>query len=488
MNYASAESCGISSESIIKLIERFENAGLSTHNLLLARGDRIFFEGYWNPFDEKFLHRQYSVTKSIVALAAGFLLQDGLVSLDDPIEKYFEDKITDKTDINLRKQTIRNMMTMSTALSPENWFVARTDDRLRFYFENRNRPSVKGGTLFRYDSSGTFVIGALVERLSGKSFMEYMREKLFDRIGVSAEATCLMCPGGHSWSDSALLCTAQDLFKIARFTLNYGEWNGEQILDRAYIEEATSALVSNNYNDSTDDQSMGYGYYIWHSRGKAFFFNGMGCQFALCVPETDIIMIYNGDNQGKDSAKEIIFNNFFELISDAVSDKPLKENPEEAEKLEKLKSSLELRCAKGNSDSVTAEIINGKEYILYENPMDLKKIRFEFGKENILYYENAQGGKKLVFGMCENAFSEFEQDGYSDEVGSQKGGRRYKCAASASWIQKNILYLKTQIIDTYFGNINTVFSFSEDNVSIESEKTAEDFLNEYCGRAFGKQA
>lgn len=487
MNYVSPESCGVKTEAIIKFIERIENEGLATHDVIFTRGNNIFFEAYWKPFDKNYLHRQYSVTKSVVAIAVGFLLKDGLISLDDPIEKYFQDKITGETDANLRRQTIRNMLTMTTALPAENWFKARSDDRVRFYFENKNKPSVKGGTLFKYDSSGTFVIGALVERLSGKSFIGYMREKLFDKIGVSQGAACLKCPGGHSWSDSALICTAHDLLKIARFTLNFGEWNGEQILDREYLEEATSPLVINNYIDSRSYESMGYGYYFWHDRGKSFSFNGMGCQFALCIPETDMIMIYHGDNQGNEIAKKIIFDSFYELISDAASETAIEENSAESKKLEKLKSGLILCAAKGKSDSGTAAKINGKEYVFSENRMGLKNIRFEFGKENIMYYENEQGKKKLVFGICENAFSEFEQDGYSDEIGSQKGERRYKCAASASWLSENMLYLKTQIIDTYFGNIHTVFSFDGDTVSIESEKTAEDFLNEYEGRAFGIQ-
>ena len=56
-------------------------------------------------------------------------------------------------------------------------------------------------------------------------------------------------------------------------------------------------------------------------------------------------------------------------------------------------------------------------------------------------------------GMGYNEFGEFPEDGYSDEVGSVSGNRRYSCAASASWHDERTLFIKVQIIDTYFGNI-----------------------------------
>ena len=100
--------------------------------------------------------------------------------------------------------------------------------------------------------------------------------------------------------------------------------------------------------------------------------------------------------------------------------------------------------------------------------------------------QKAMGKKKIRFGFGRNVFGEFEQDGYSDIVGSEKGDRRYKCAASAAWISNSALLLKVQIIDTYFGNFHMILSFDGDCVAIESSKTAEDFLNEYYGRAFGR--
>ena len=79
------ESVGVKSEDIKKYVETLENANLSTHSIIMMRHGKVFYEAYWKPFDENFLHRMYSVSKSFVALAIGFLEQDGIISLDDKI-------------------------------------------------------------------------------------------------------------------------------------------------------------------------------------------------------------------------------------------------------------------------------------------------------------------------------------------------------------------------------------------------------------------
>lgn len=247
ITYTTPEAVGVPSEIIEKFIKGLEEKQLATHSLILARGNRIFFEHYWEPFHREFQHRMYSVSKSFVSLAIGFLEQDGKINLDDPISKYFAKELEHQKDANMRNQTIRHMLMMSTAKSDWGWFRAKTPDRVQRYFDNPNEYSRTSGTVFEYDSSGSFVLGALVERITGMPFMEYLREKMFREIGVSEEAYCLRCPGGHSWGDSAVLCRPIDLFLVARFVLNGGKWNDKQILNEAYIKAATSKQVDNNY-------------------------------------------------------------------------------------------------------------------------------------------------------------------------------------------------------------------------------------------------
>ena len=486
MEFCTPEKMGIRSEKILEYIKVLEESRLATHDILIMRSGKLVFEAYWKPFNKEFQHRMYSVTKSFVAIAIGFLEQEGKLSLDDKISKYYAEELKNQPDMNMHNQTIRHMLMMSTAKTAQNWFTAKPKDRVSYYFQNDLKESRPSGTLFQYDSSGSFVLGALVEKLSGMSLIDYLRSRLFDKIGVSKEAYCLKCPGGHAWGDSALICTPRDLMLVAQFMMNKGRWNGEQILNEKFVTDATSDLISTSTVNDSEHNTQGYGYQIWRTFDNSFFFNGMGCQFAICVPDKDIIFVYNADNQGKDYAKKVIIDNFFKLIARTASDGELPENEAAAKELADYTSNLKLLTTYGEKKSPLADKINNKTYILNENSMGISKIKFSFNENGgVFCYTNEQGDKELPFAMCENEFTFFPQDGYSDEIGTVAGNRRYKCAVSASWVKESHLTIKVQAIDTYFGVLDMHFGFRDNVVGIRMLKTAEDFFNEYVGFADG---
>ena len=376
-----------------------------------------------------------------------------------------------------------------TGLLTDNWFKKKCADRVKFYFENSNisnkRPS---GTVFQYDSEGSFILCAMVERVTGKRFIDYMREKCFDEIGVSKEATCLSCPGGHSWGDSALLCTARDLYLIARFTMNYGKWNGKQLLNEKFVKDATSPLVPTKRKFAYGQDIFGYGYYIWQNFDNSFSFNGMGCQFAVCVPDKDLILIYNGDNQGADHAKLQISELFFDHIVRVEHD--LSNATENQRSLQEYTKDLTLSALKGEKASPLQSKISNKKFNLSDNPMEINwlKIDFETDSHPYLEYENKTGVKRIYFSMLDNFFGKFPEEGYSDLVGGQYAkGNFYDSATSAAWFSPNTLGIQVLVIDKYFGRLCITLSFKDENtLGVCMTPFAENFFNEYMGYAEGR--
>ena len=491
MQYNIPENVGIHPSQIAAFYQLLEDRNLSTHGVYIARGSDIVSFAHWRPFHQNFLHRMYSVSKSFVSIAIGFCLQDGLLALDDPISLYFPKEMEHQTDANMRAQTIRQMLMMSTARGAQNWFAVCRGDRVQAYFDNTN-PSRPAGTLFEYDSSGSFILGALVERLTGMKFMDYLRIKLFDKIGISKEACCLECPGGHSWGDSGVLCTSRDLLLMVRFVANGGSWNGEQILDPEYVRLASTKQIDNNIHGIPGWETSGYGYQIWIGYEDSFFFNGMGCQFGLYLPKKDMILVYNGDNQGKTNPLSIIFDGFKRLVYDTAADAPIPACPAERQRLRSMEESLALMADRGEKTSPMFEKISGKTFLLEKNPMGITRFSLTIPEDGFgsFSYTNDQGDLTLYFGMCENVFGYFPHAGYAAKVGSVPvPGHRYQCAASAAWYTPYQLHLKVQIIDDYFGTLNVLFGFREDgHVGVQMVKVAEDFLHTYNGWADGVMA
>ena len=485
IRYVTPEAAGIPSANVERYIRALEDNHLATHSIIIARGNDILFENYWAPFHKDFLHRLYSSSKSYVSLAIGFLEQDGLISLDDKMSKYFAKELEHQPDQNMHNQTIRHMLMMSTCKTLRDFFRHKEGltDRVQFYFDNDTEYSRPSGTLFEYDSDASFILNALVERITGKPFMEYLKDKVLREIGVSDEVYCLKCPGGHSFGDSAVMSSAKDFFRVARFVLNGGSWNGRQLLNREYVEAATTKQIDNNYQDVVSRNTHGYGYQFWMERGKAFYFSGMGSQFAVCVPEKDLILVCNADNQGKeDLVKDLIFDHFFEWIVDAAAEDALDENPASYAHLMDYAGSLRLLTAHGEKHSECEKEIGGVTYIMNKNPMGITRMRLTFeGDMGCLSYTNEQGDKEIRFGMCANEFGEFPQAGYASDIATvPQENFYYQC------VEERKLRIMVQIIDRYFGNLHITLSFLGNDLGVYMHKTAQDFLNEYQGYAHGK--
>lgn len=480
MDFRTPEQMGISSRHVLNFYKELDYWHLSTHAVILSRGDHFFSECYFAPFHKDFQHRMYSTSKSFVSIAVGFAEQDGLLSLDDPLYKFFPEY----SHLNQHKTTIREMLQMQTTMdaSGTGWFKARTADRAAYYFEKDAQKHP--GTTFYYDSTGSFMLGSVVEQVTGMPFMDYLKKKAFDEIGFTKESRCLKCPGGHSWGDSGVLCTARDLWKFARFVLNGGTWEGKRYLNENYIKQATTPTVPNNPYGFGDMHDMhGYGYQFWGSPEGCFATLGMGNQVSFCDPKHDFIFIINSDNQGNTNAYEQIFRALYTHLVHNLGD-PLPEDPEALAELNAYLAERKLFALCGAPTSTMAGKVSGKTFVCDESDSGIKWFRLDFQDDKgTLTYENAQGEKQMTFGFGHNVFAKFPEEGYSREVGSVRcPGNYYDAAFSADWPADYTLRVRVQIIDTYLANLSMMFGFRDENtVTLRMEKKAEDFMDTYKG-------
>ncbi|MBO5312670.1 MAG: serine hydrolase [Clostridia bacterium] len=483
------ESVGISSKNVRKFVNALEKRQMHMHSVILCRGYNIFGEFYWAPFKEDFCHRMYSQTKSFVSIAIGFLLDDGKLSLDDKIADYFPEKIHTPLHESLKKQTVRHMLTMSTIGYGESWFGKGNVDRAELYFKRQGTVRCPG-TIWEYDSAGSQVLCCLVEKLAGMSLMDYLNKKLFCHLGTFKTATMLKTPSGESWGDSSLLCTTRDMLSFGRFVMNYGSWNGKQLLSEEYLRTATSKLVDNQEIAHYACTHHGYGYQIWRTEKNGFAFVGMGDELTVCLPDYDLIFTCTADNQGSDFSRSYILSCLFDIIVDNLSPSPIQESPMDYEELLRVAGGLKLFHLNGNNDSALREIINNKIFSFPENELGLKKLSFVFnGNEGgELHYTNNNGDLVLEFSINSNKFTKFPELGYSQDIGGirTQDGSKYDCAVSAAWLQENKLMIFPQIIDRYFGNVSMCFAFNDGCITVTFYKTAEDFLWNYNGQAYGK--
>ena len=481
------EKAGISSRRVLDFLKVLEKYHFCTHSFIMERGGQIFAEGYYEPFHKEFKHRMYSISKSFVAVAIGLAEEEGLLCLDDPMVKYLPEYINENSNDKFKSMTIREMLTMETSQAAQvNWFTSGSSDRTEVYFRT---PAMRvPGTTFLYDSSGSYILNVIVEKLTGKPFLEYLKDRFLLQCGFGADTYCLKCPGGYSFGDSGVMCTSRDLLIFARFVMNGGTFDGVRYMNEEFLKEATKKQVSNDHSAIVNYNTFGYGYQIWKAPNDGFAFVGMGDQFAICDRENDFIFIINSDNQGNSpTTRPILYYALYNIIVNNLGD-ALEDDTDAQKELEDYIAGLKLFSLQDETENDFAKELNGRTYALEENPMGIEYITFDVeGTEGVLTYKNAQGIKKLPFGFGHNVFAKFPQEDYSDMVATvPEPGHMYDCAASADWPEARKLRIKVQIIDKYFGNMIMIFGFKGDEVGIFMSKTAEAFLQEYQGFACGK--
>ena len=480
----SPEKAGISSGKVLEFIKALDEHGLNTHSILMARGNDILAEAYYAPFDAEFKHRMYSISKSFTAIAVGLAEQEGLLSFDDKFMKYFPEYRNSNVDDRYEETTIKDLLTMRSCMAkiPDWW---GKEDRVKAYFDMTSNQI--SGTNFYYDSAGSFLLACIVEKVTGKLFLEYLKEKVLLEIGFSKDSYCLLAPGGHSHADSGVMCTTRDLLIFARLVMNLGEWNGKQYINKEFMRAAISKQTDNSVAGNVSGYgNMGYGYLIWKAPGDGFAFVGMADQFAICDPKTDFIFIITSENmQSEQASRMLIYHELYKTIIGNLGES-LPENEEEYEKLKAYTSSRKMITLSGGVESSMEAKINGKTYQLEPNDMGIEalKVMFKDGA-GTLVYTNADGRNSIRFGMGYNEYGRFPGKKRMSLTASAYEDGDYACGASAIWCEEAKLHIMVRITDTYLGTLSIVLGFKDDRVSVAMTRRAQRILDGYNGHAIG---
>jgi len=478
------EAVGIPSAAVAAFIDRLEDKTLPMHSILVLKGDRIAAEAYWKPFDAAFRHRMYSTSKSFVSVAIGILAGDGRLSLDDRVVDFFPDYSEKCAPVHpyAAMATVGDLLKMTTCFNAPNY--APFDDWTEAFF--RLPAAHIPGTSFRYDTLATVMLCMIVRRVSGAEFVAFLQKRLFDPAGMSADIQCIQSPCGHDWGGSGVLCTTRDLAKFAYVCMHDGRWDGEQLIPEDYIREATARQVDNTLSVTDPENQYGYGYQFWRSR-FGFSCRGLGSQLAVCVPESDLILVTTADTQAIAGGGSIIYDALDRFVLGNMSDSPIAEDPAGYAALQAKIAGLSLRTVAGAKSSPMAGKIDGKTYVLDENSMEMEYVRFAFeGDEGVLAYENATGAHEIRFGFGKQVRQTFPETHYFGRTMMRPGNRGYDCHASAAWRTDDSLVLYVYATDEYFGTLRMNFVFDGDTVTVQSDKFAEMFFDEYQGFTSGK--
>lgn len=495
----SPQSAGLSPKRILRFIERLEEKQVPMHSFQFLCKDKLISEGYYAPYDKNTMHRMFSISKSITALAIGFLEHEGKLSLSDKIISHFPDKLPEHPHPWLCDMTIRDMLMMRTCHASTTYKIDMTKDWVQSFFITP--PSHPAGQIFHYDTSAAHVLCALAERLSGQKIWDYFRQKL-SVLELSEESYFLTDPFGVSLGGTGLVCLPKDLLKIAYFVEHGGVLDDQEFLSPDYLRAATSFLTPTCVTAPLPSEACGYGYQIWRNQRGGYTFYGMGGQLMIFVPEQDFICITTADTQGMAGGNQLIYDALYEEILPYLGKDSSESDPLSQEELLEKYRSLSIRPLPYDP-GIHTPMMNDSPltYTFLENGQGFKSMRLSFEeaakcdctpskRDHRTTEQDTKQKPVRTIGhltLFQDSLSFELHFGFGDMYYGifPKYGQKY--AASASWLESDTLYVKFHIIDAYVGSVHIQIHFDHDKATLFLKKQEESLFQEFKGHLTGIQ-
>ncbi len=387
------ESVGIPSQAVNDFMESVQRRRINLHSFMILRHGKIAAQCSYAPYTETLRHRVYSVSKSVTSAAAGIALKEGLLHLSDRTADFFPEEVEKPLHPFTARMTVEDLLTMRTV---HRGSTDTSKGRWVHSFLNTH-PSHPSGTTFAYDTTGTHMVCAILQKITGQTVHEYLQTRLFDKIGIGP-VYWEKCDQGINLGGSGIWCTTEDMARFGQLYLQDGIWNGERILPEGWVDASFTPHSDNSNANFTLDGCHGYGYFFWKTKyGWCAF--GMGGQLIVIVPEKELVFVSTANTMELKDGQQLILDSLWETVYPALSDNPLSEDSG-------MWGSLKEKCRNAQvlgtdvKHSSWEKRLSGRRIVLDEGCNGIVEMEFRFRQdEGGLLLVNNQGEQVIPFGI-----------------------------------------------------------------------------------------
>lgn len=281
-----------------------------TTSLLVVHRGALVYENYFNEGGRDHLNDTRSLTKTVTAMLVGAAIERGLIpDVQARVFPWFKEHPA-PANPDPRKQaiTIEDLLTMSSLLecNDENAFSSGNEERMYVtedWIGFALGLPVKGfppwetkpadsphGRAFAYCTAGSFLLGALVERATGKHLDTFSGEVLEEPLGIT-KSKWNFAPDGTAMGGGGTRFRSRDLARLGELLRNQGKWKDAQVLPVAWVRAMLSVRAQ-----ARDDAD--YGYQIWRFRfphkGKeepVWAMSGNGGNYVFIAPQFELVAV-----------------------------------------------------------------------------------------------------------------------------------------------------------------------------------------------------
>ena len=384
------EAQGIASSAVLRFVEAVESQIQDMHSFMLLRHGSVVAEGWWSPYDREYPHMMFSLSKSFTSTGIGLAVAEGRLSVDDPVLSFFPDERPAEVNEHLAAMRVRHLLSMSTGHADDtfppmieqsggNWTKAFFDVPVLH----------EPGTYFLYNTGATYMLSAIVQKVTGMKLVDYLQPRLFEPLGIQ-NAVWDESPQGISVGGTGLHIKTEDIARLGQLYLQKGMWQGRQILPEVWVDEATAFHVSNG-TDPASDWAQGYGYQFWRCRHGLYRGDGAFGQYCIVMPEQDAVLAITS---GLDNMQQVL-DLVWDILLPALNTESAADATTQNGLSEKL-SSLSLPPLRGQALSPLAAHVSGQTFRAEANHLNIETITPRFTDSGCTITVKMPEGEEII--------------------------------------------------------------------------------------------
>lgn len=386
---AAPESVGVDPAAIAAFLDGVEENVGGLHSLMLLRHGKVAAEGWWAPYAPRHPHMLYSLSKSFTSTALGLAVSEGKLTVDDRVISFFPELLPASISPNLKAMRVRHLLSMSTghdkdATGPSRQAGDGNWARAFLALPVEHQP----GSKFVYNSAATYMLSAIVQKLSGNTVLEYLTPRLFEPLGIEGP-TWESCPRGINTGGWGLNVKTEDIARFGQLYLQKGKWGDRQLVAETWVNEATSKHVSNGDNPASD-WAQGYGYQFWRCRHGGYRGDGAFGQYCVVLPEQDAVLAITSGIGNMQSVLNVAWERLLPGMKSSVS------GGSASASLSQRLGALAIKAPEGSPTSLTAARVSGKLFRMDRNPEQVTTAETTFRNGGCVLTLAATGGDRHI--------------------------------------------------------------------------------------------
>ena len=277
------------------------NQQLGTIAFVIIKNDSIWFENYYDGFNEDSKTNSFSMAKSYVSGLMGKAIMEGYIkSIDQPVSDF----IPEYSEGLAAKMTVGDLSSMSSGTNWDERYYSPFSITTRAYFDDDLEKVVTGlkvvtepGKAFKYASGDTQMLALVIERATGKKLYDYLTESFWKPLGSENPTLWQLDSEDHDLVKAycCIASNAKDFARFGKLFKDHGKWNGKQILDSAFVAKSITPRF-------TESPQYGYGWWLRNINDKSFFMmRGHLGQYVIVEPNDNVIIVRLGHQKTPDA-------------------------------------------------------------------------------------------------------------------------------------------------------------------------------------------